>query len=639
MNTYLIAISVGPVQSFIAAARRTRDLWFGSYLLSEICRVASIKLTKDSGCNLIYPHASIIEKNNKQYKSNCPNSILAEYCGEDPGELVANAYEAVQEKWDCITGNVFSKYKMFIVKEIWDNQKSDALEFYAAWSPFDPVSNASNPKSYRVTRGLVMRLLAGRKRCRDFLPAAGRAGVPKSSLDGLRESVLKKLDELDETALDRSELQCPLRIRPGEQLDVIGLVKRTAEGHRHYPSVSRVAADPWLRGAEQLRPDRFETFFQACQELAEAKPSPLHKLDVCKKSPTGQPSYSQFPFEGVVVYQARHHELLEENDHGIPSEHRSAIKDKVNRVGAELGKLIRDGELEEPNPYLAVLSADGDRMGKALSKLENPEDHRCFSQDLSKFAEEARRIVKCNRGVLIYSGGDDILAFVPVDYCLKCARELYEMFVSLLERRAERLEERLTLSVGVAIGHFLENMEDLLNYGRAAEKHAKRPRGDTVGGKQEERDGLAIHLHKRGGSPVEVRDQWSSQRGPDDREPLDRRIATLAEQLARGAIPNRIATDLHQISLVYDHWQGDSVKEAIRADALRVIAAKRPSGEQSEMGEIRRLVEARVEDANSLRAFADEILIARQFATVNRQVGPAAHREDADCVANLEKSS
>ena len=36
-----------------------------------------------------------------------------------------------------------------------------------------------------------MRLLAGRKNCRDFLPAKGDAGVPKSSLDGQRESVLK----------------------------------------------------------------------------------------------------------------------------------------------------------------------------------------------------------------------------------------------------------------------------------------------------------------------------------------------------------------------------------------------------------------------------------------------------------------
>jgi hypothetical protein len=40
-----------------------------------------------------------------------------------------------------------------------------------------------------------MRLLAGRKACRNFGPGAGEAGVPKSSLDGARESVwIKGLD-------------------------------------------------------------------------------------------------------------------------------------------------------------------------------------------------------------------------------------------------------------------------------------------------------------------------------------------------------------------------------------------------------------------------------------------------------------
>ena len=37
----LLAISIGPVQDFISAARKTRDLWFGSHLLSEISKAAA----------------------------------------------------------------------------------------------------------------------------------------------------------------------------------------------------------------------------------------------------------------------------------------------------------------------------------------------------------------------------------------------------------------------------------------------------------------------------------------------------------------------------------------------------------------------------------------------------------------------
>lgn len=36
---YLISIAIGPVQEFIASARRSRDLWFGSWLLSELSKV------------------------------------------------------------------------------------------------------------------------------------------------------------------------------------------------------------------------------------------------------------------------------------------------------------------------------------------------------------------------------------------------------------------------------------------------------------------------------------------------------------------------------------------------------------------------------------------------------------------------
>ncbi len=110
------------------------------------------------------------------------------------------------------------------------------IEFYAAW-----VKQSSD---YSSDRKKLMRLLAGRKNCRNFLPVKGRVGVPKSSLDEQRESVLAD----PARASPANNLRARLRIRDGEQLDVVSLVKRIAEGHRPYPSVSRIAADPWVRG-------------------------------------------------------------------------------------------------------------------------------------------------------------------------------------------------------------------------------------------------------------------------------------------------------------------------------------------------------------------------------------------------------
>ena len=38
---YILTIAIGPVQDFIAAARKTRDLWCGSEMLSDISRAVA----------------------------------------------------------------------------------------------------------------------------------------------------------------------------------------------------------------------------------------------------------------------------------------------------------------------------------------------------------------------------------------------------------------------------------------------------------------------------------------------------------------------------------------------------------------------------------------------------------------------
>jgi CRISPR-associated protein Cmr2 len=44
MSQHLWIISIGPVQEFIASARRSRDLWFGSWLLSELSKAAALRI-------------------------------------------------------------------------------------------------------------------------------------------------------------------------------------------------------------------------------------------------------------------------------------------------------------------------------------------------------------------------------------------------------------------------------------------------------------------------------------------------------------------------------------------------------------------------------------------------------------------
>jgi len=549
--SHLLAISVGPVQEFIAAARRTRDLWFGSQLLSDVSRDVATAVEAQGG-ELIFPASTDAE--------NVANVILAELPSGDPKKVCAIAKQAAMDCWSRYVNDAWAQAHGVIRKEIWDDQKDDVIEFYAAW--------VSGTPDYSGDRAKVMRLLAGRKNCRDFPTAKGRAGVPKSSLDGQRESVLK--DPAKERWPER--FRARLRIREGEQLDVVGLVKRVAGGTRPYPSVSRIAADPWVRGNKD-KPS-FRTLLELCGELPI---DVLHRLDE-----SSFPQFKDFPFEGTAVYRSRHHEWEEE------------IKD-VDQVSLSF---LQDEleEFPEPNPYLAVLVADADKMGAAISALGTADAHRGFSTALAGFAASARSIVNAHHGVLVYAGGDDVLAFLPVDKCLECARKLHDDFGERLAKYGNP-----TLSVGVAIGHFMENLEDLLEYGRAAEKAAKKIEG---------KDALAVHLHKRGGSPIRIRAKWSDD--PDER------LLKFAQLMNKKLIPTKLPYELRAMSKIYEPWT-IGADEAIRLDLIRLIAKKQSRGVETVRKELEGYLDGM--NASKLLAFAEELLVARQIAAALQQAG------------------
>lgn len=66
---YMLMFSLGPVQTFIAQARKTRDLWLGSFLLSMMMEAAMKGLEN----KLVYPADPTI----KGDISNLPNKFVA----------------------------------------------------------------------------------------------------------------------------------------------------------------------------------------------------------------------------------------------------------------------------------------------------------------------------------------------------------------------------------------------------------------------------------------------------------------------------------------------------------------------------------------------------------------------------------
>ena len=673
MSRYLMALSIGPVQDFIAAARRTRDLWMGSTILSEVAKAVAKWVTEQPPSEdertrlerLIFPapeHSGDLAAWEFSSVGDAPltdfnvsNVIFAHVEADDPEAFASGARLRAEEKWNQFLNFIeqldpdpeTGKPGPFadVEREVWRRQRAhpyDVIEFYAAW-----VEYSDRNGTYAAARRRVTQILNGRKACRDFVPWVGDALRPKSSLDAARESVL---------ARPYNKRRSDLRLRDREQLDIVGMVKRVEFGNDsiRYPSVSRFAVDPWLRGVRAVPEGRvlLEEIEAICDRLVRAgaltKRKEFHGKP--KEDDTRKFSWlADFPFEGTPLYVDRHAEILEElpqrgDDEAAWAVRKEQAGEQLRAIAGKIGILKKSHD--EPSPYFAILRADGDRIGATISKLAEMNDaavHRAFSLAQTRFADEVRRRINNPvdwaasvadaqrfRGATVYAGADDALAFLPLDQALDCARMIHELFATTLRRelghRAPRALAHLdaaqafpTLSVGIAVGHFMEPIEDLLHYSREAEHRAKNPRPEEEQRGQIPRNGLAIAVHPRSGAAFTVRDNWD--RGMHDR------LVQWANLHLDKALPTKAAYDLRDIARQYDaRWADSRVREqAIRADALRVLGRKRGTGDSwAAKEQVKGLLfgtEGRpgVSSADDLCALAHELIVGQWIADAQSQ--------------------
>jgi CRISPR-associated protein Cmr2 len=471
VSAHLLLMSLGPVQDFIAQARRTRDLWFGSHVLSVLCQKAAAA-ARERRAELIIP--SVLDGH--ATARGVPNKLLLLVREEDPREVAQAARAAARahlREWGLKVWQDRSQLVDPAALDAAREQLETFLEFHAAWSPF--TTEAEYPDALRR----VEAALAERKRLRAFAPwTRQRGGVHKSSLDGARESVLKEGER-------RGGDWQRFRIGRREQLDAIGLLKRTGGDPGQFIPVPTIGLAAYTALAKEKLAPALETLTLECERLRQRKV-------LTAVQPGGRVWARAFPFDAQLLLPGRWRTHLEEQ--GLtPAEANSFGRTFVLPLLRALG---------EPFPYVACLVADGDRMGETLQALapRGHEAHQELSRRLSGFAAEARRIIEeKHRGVLVYAGGDDVLAFVCLPDALRCAAELRQAFcTAMAEALADTGVMPPTLSVGLGVGHVLESLGDLLSLGRRAEMMAK--------GK--DRDGLALLARLHSSREHSWRGRW-----------------------------------------------------------------------------------------------------------------------------------
>lgn len=342
-------------------------------------------------------------------------------------------------------------------------------------------------------------------------------------------------------------------IKPGELLDAMGCIKRLAPLHgekQTFLDLSDMALRPWLVGI--TKDDSTKLAYEAFVSKVRRHVSGFKS----RRFPT---DFAPGLYEGVSSHLLfLNKELLaEELEPG-------ANMEKIWRLRQDMAALTPPIQ----SPYAAVIVGDGDHMGTLIDAIKTQEGHEQFAVKLSEFASKAGETVAFHGGGLIYSGGDDVMAYLPLDTVLSCCEALRCRFNALMAPVHEGLclgetAPKPTFSIGVALVHHKAPLDGVLALAAKAERQAKEEGG---------RNALAIIRSKRSGADVSVCGKFDAEGElPGITERLKRIV-----KLFRGSdapLPSRLGYQLRDASRLGNDVLAYEVKEeSIKAgNAMSVL--------------------------------------------------------------------
>lgn len=600
---YMIIFAIGPVQDFIATARRSRDLWYGSWMLSELSKTVAKTLGEKYGLHsLIFPAPRDMKKLGENNNASIANKIVA-IIDTLPEEIAQQIQEAVTKRLNALRDEAYSHIRGSYDRSLAERQVKDLVEFYWVAVEYPDVTK------YVETRNRIEALLAVRKNTRNFKQFDGEP-KPKSSLDGAREAVIpeetypKKWEDEKTRAKKIKSLYDCYNARRSERLSGIDLIKRLGGKslERKFPNTSQTQASEEVteeieaieEGGENLEPD-----FPSTSHVA-ALPF-LKKVDEDENTDSSEAMlkeakalFKEFELEPTddasLLYASRISDWLPEG------KQQEQLLEKLEVI---LEKYA--GASSHPSPYYALMMADGDGMGKTIDALKNAEAHRSFSQALSDFSGHVRNTVPDFEGFPIYAGGDDILAYLPMHQALPCAKQLEGDFKKEMGKYNYKDSDEIiypALSTGIIIAHHLTPLSDVLELTRKAEKEAKKVPGKNA---------LVITVSKRSGVPRTIKGKWGQ---------LDKRLEKMIEFSNQGAISKGTAYELRELSRTLSG--SDELKDALVQEALRIVERKRESGSDEKFSQkIINAFQVWLEDKNApvpVNELARELIVAEMFA-------------------------
>ena len=519
--------TLGPVQGFVAQARRTRDFWAGSFLLSWLAGVAICAVEKQGG-KIIFPIPNqnfldaILGKNKeaKPQQGGIPNRFMADIsnCQKFDGNAVTNA---VKQAWLAIADKVWEKDRQgleqqgYTTKEIWERQNNNFWDMSWVITEGRDTSALDKRKNFRTHTTSV----EGGYKCMMMEGYQELSGASDKNSGKKRRNYWVNLVQLIHSKdIGETEELCAIAYIKRRFVHTFKDVKKPIEVNgntlmihgwqlpHNVPSVAYMASVPWLKNLleNQNYMDDFKQVLNHIDEMKyfsdvdinERAESKNHVKTIQQIINDTKIDLKEISLDGNIYYQTFWDNIG--NFVADKQNYDGKIDDYRPKIKSALSKLYEKMDDFEPSPYYAILLMDGDSLGKQMShEARQP----IISKALDNFTQQAQEIVRNNDGFLIYAGGDDVLALLSLDDAIKTANQLRIAYADCFAQASNNeTKVHSTLSgainychIGMPLTQVLMDSHDLLD------NIAK----DGVG-----RNALAVRVWKPSGQAVQWAMPW-----------------------------------------------------------------------------------------------------------------------------------
>jgi len=415
MNSYLFTLTITPVQSFISQARKTKDLFAGSEILSTLIRETIEKAKEEYNAKIIFPQ-------NSEFTS---NKFVLELEDTDPKILGSDLESFIREKFYLSSSLIAMQDRMIKTDFIDKYLKPQLCNFFQVFWVAVELKD-----SYQESYKKLEQSLGAVKNLRAF-EQLEQIGARKCSVCGERNGLFyrdikdKKPKYILDTAIAiKGGKNEKIYIKDNETLCAVCFTKRFYQ-EDGYPSTAKIALLDWLKKLDEEEIEKYDSYFRNFDEAL------YFKENLSK-------------------------EYLKKWEH---------FKSDSDLEKAK--KFLEDIGTAEQKKYYALLHFDIDDMGKKLSGLERDKQIE-LSNVLANFSSKVKSIVD-GGGKTIYAGGDDFLGFVNLEYLfgvIKCVQRAFKQIV-------KKEFSNLTFSMGIIISHYkeplhigLDRVRDIIHFAK-----------------------------------------------------------------------------------------------------------------------------------------------------------------------------